>query len=553
MASAQKGFGYLTKTFAFFGFSRPIWQQPVGSFTYEPLGNMVNTIAHDNTTILATDSRQAITMDLPAYGLPSYDPMAIMSIAARFSYLGTYEWFGADVIGQRIVDIGVTPLHRHAANALSVGTPFTPTSVCLAAWPFELCSFPMEYMFLFISSKFTSGMATISYDPDGTAHSASPSVGQYNTVVDLASGAGYTMVCINVPWSQGKRYKSLKNGKTSAANTYAGQAGIIYNSDYMNGSLRVSVRNKLKAAVNAECQVVVFVRAAPGFDVLYPDDSVSRLTPISGVGPIEDPVSGLVTYQVTYLGTPMDEATMNSMNQMYGGEKIVSFRGLLKRYQLWVLTYTQAPASHNRMMITIPPRPFPGWMSSTTTARPSHFGITNYGSSSGWGTNTTLQAYLRPAFYGEKGSQRWKVTYGKSAGSLEHTVVRRINNSGPIGPSPTISQALTHSSGTLHTVGAVEPYGLSGVIETTSSDKHHTSYAVPYYAFTRFSPTRTTAYNNTSVLPHMDMESMTTCVELITNSTDIVSSSIYTAAGDDYDLVHFNKLPTYSFQTSYLT
>ncbi len=541
---AATGFNYATKAFSFFGYSRPTVDPEVAYFREEPFGVLANTMARDNSMPLTVDPKYGLAIEPSLRGLPDHDSLNLAGIASRWGYLGSFDWFGTDAASTRIVDVGVIP-----TPVISAGGPptqFVMTPVAMATWGFDYHRMDLEYMFLILSSKFVSGRACISYDPSGTTHAALPSNTQYNTLVDINAGIGMTKACVRVPYSQPVRY--LKTLRTNN-NNFAAQAGIIYNSESMNGSLRFSVINPLAASSDAYARVVVFVRAGENFDVAAPSYSAVRtLTPISKH--IEP--QGFDDVEVIDLGPPPDLSGAQSQNLVYFGEKITSARALMKRYQYWTgLQDAGSSVDYGRVQITLPHRPFPGWVD--VAFNPAAFSNTPYGTATGWACATTYQAFWRPAFQGELGSQRWKVCVSNGAAFNQITAMRsKISTTNALPNPPIVETQLTRDAqGTVYLPAVPIDGDFQGYHSVPFQTQPVVCYTVPYYNRLKFSMTSGFMYNNNvGPFPPDDYFRMYSHVYCETFSGRANKFDIHTAVGEDYDLFMFLCSPLFFEKTT---
>lgn len=538
MKLASTGLNYGSKALAFFGFSKPPMLDPPGFVKREPFGSLANTSGHDVTNTLSFDPLAGISMEPEYMGLPSHDSLAIQNIARRFSYLATFDWTAARVTGDVIAEMGVTPTYN-VTGGVALGDPFVMTPLCIASYPFTYWTGSIEIMIMCITSKLTSGRLTVSFDPNGTQHAAIPSNEQYNTVIDLEAGVGLTKTCINIPWSQARKYQLISHTPNQ---TYTSPTGIIYNSDTMNGSIRLTVRNAVKASTDPFCRVVIFVRGGPDMDFAVPNDQIGTLTPVSRVEPL-----GYDDIEVINLGPPPNMEICKEQNMNYFGEKVVSFRALMKRYTIWGTFTDIGDSDYNEIRLLLPHRPGPGH--DDGVAAPP-LGQKAYGKLDAWGTATVLQAYLRSCYLGEKGGQRWKVALSSTVGQRVPTMLHRRSNYTGVGQFNGFAlkqDPLTvESRGTSFIPGQPIDSNWIGYHSTDAKVAPVINVTVPYYNRLKFSSSNTANYLPQSTL--IDGDDTFRMYSEVVSRIELSEQQwyeVHTAVADDYDLVMFLCSPMY--------
>jgi hypothetical protein len=114
------------------------------------------------------------------------------------------------------------------------------SNVATAAFPYTRWSGGNEYLLVFVSSKFQSGRAKLSYTPTTTYNA-----GEYNTtysvLVDLGNTDSMAIgVCVSVGWGQSMPFKKLRQQAIDVSGS-----APAFDADFDNGQLYLEVINPL--------------------------------------------------------------------------------------------------------------------------------------------------------------------------------------------------------------------------------------------------------------------------------------------------------------------
>jgi hypothetical protein len=408
-----------------FGYSRPAVLDDIVPYRPTYVGNLANTNIPDSTTKLSLDCKQEVTIDPRTMGLGATDEMTICSISTRESYLTSFTWGTAAIPETSIWVSQVTPM-LWAENTNLGNTELHFPACAFATLPFKHWRGSMRFRFQVVSSNFHKGRLAIMYDPA----SASSFTYEYNTnytrVIDIAEEKDFT---VEIGW--GSSYPYLEFQVPGASGTdfpYSNALLTPVLDNFCNGYLSVRVLNELtvpNSTVNNDVQVNVFVSTGDDFEVFNPTDEGLRAMTYfpdptleaQGEVIVLDPQSSVE--EVTDLDNapeaskPMQETNnenlASTLNIMDGtsaicfGEKIVSFRQCLKRYQL--STYFSIPVGRRTFYSRVINDFFgyrgysPTGIHSTSTADPYNY---YYGD---------LLHYLTPAFVARRGAIRKKFVY----------------------------------------------------------------------------------------------------------------------------------------------
>jgi len=233
-----------------------------------------------------------------------------------------------------------------------------------------------------------------------------------------------------------------------------------------------------------------------------------------------------------------DKDDPNAM-AVYFGERIVSFRQLLKRYNL-----------HSSFIIANTSATIPALWVPTFTDTPFYYGY----NSAALHTTTalgkfsycanTLQHWLMPAFVAMRGAQRSKYVVNTSnpgaAGSL---TVTRTNGGGFLIPSLVTNVAISSQSNYARLANSTRRDLLEGAATTIVASQPCLEVEFPYYKPVRFDECRSIIQTSTGVGFSSPFYN-THAVELtLAPGTTPVTLSRYTGVGEDFSLFWFQGCP----------
>lgn len=543
-AVGSKYMNKAAKFVSFFGLSRPnIVTDPV-YVKNQPISSLANVDGNETVSKLSFDPRQGITIDPRVVGLSDgVDQMSIQHISRTWSYLTSVPLETSDTAGTLLFESLVTP--NLCVNDL---TRRAYTSMAYAAMPFEYWSGSVEFRFVFVVSKYHSARLALSYDPYGTQHAADPSNEQFNHIIDVE---GYTSTEHNVGWAQARAYQKIGGQDLILYDL----AGVIYNSDLANGSVRLTVLNPLRGPDSTVgCNILVYVRAGPDFEVFMPksESTVQNFEP-STFDKDGQFVFASGSEECQYLvGTPATDK-MAVKPTIFGGEKITSFRSLIKRYS-YHRTYRSAPVSPGTFLnVSVNnlgyPTPYMGGLVAT-----DQLGFTGTTSN----VHTPLMTWLRPAFATWRGGVRWKwVLDGPSSDGPRLTnvsVTRGDWYQGAIVFQTTGTQLYDATTGVAN--NSTRPSGWSGSLATSTGNQPAMEYEVPFYNQFRYCYPSPDNYATTNVgasgYPVKDGSdqlgstvNFTLTRDSSTIGTYLPKWDIYVAAGDDFSFDLYVGAPVY--------
>lgn len=525
-----------SKAASIMGWSRPAELAPHTNMHPKYVSDLAPADAGDNVSKLTVDSKQEVTIDPNVVGADLPDELSIASIAARESFLTPFPWTTARVGGDLLWTTRVTPL----IGATSGSTRYLP-ACAFATWPFQYWRCKMRYRLQIVASAYHKGRLRIVWDPS-YVQSLESNV-QFTRIVDISEERDIT---IEVDWGQTQHF--LATGSIGSINTiwrttpqFTGAAGAY------NGVFSVYVLNDLatpNSTVNNDISVNVFVSAVD-LQVAAPatlGNLSNSYAATVQAGDMDmttedgnEPGCGPATSN-HQMGEDVDDA--NDM-AVYFGERIVSFRQLLKRYN-----------QHSSFLITNPSATVPAVWSPVFSDVPFFYGYnaatlhtTTAAGKFSYVSQTMLQ-WLMPAYVAMRGSQRSKYvvtsTTPGACGSI--TVARTPTDAFTLPPAPSLL-AITSQSAYARQANPNRAPLLEGACTSIASNQPTVEVEHPYYKPVRFDESRWMVQNPSGVSyssPYLNTHKVE--LTLAPGTTPVILTR-YVGVGEDFSLFWFQGCP----------
>jgi hypothetical protein len=552
-----------------FGYSKP---QILDVSMYHPKtkANLAATNAPEDSTKMTVDIKQELSIDPRTVGLSGDDELAINYIASRESFLTSFTWAVGTVQETLLFNMIVDPC-LYAENSGELHFP----ACCFATMPFEYWRGTMSFRFQFVCSKYHKGRVKLVYDPTGNPSGTAEYNTAYTTIIDISDTTDFTIDC---GWGQSTSYREhlpVENGPTQF-----GSSALTYNSisvPYGNGTLAVYVVNELtvpNTTINNDIGVNVFISAGKDFEVAAPTnkfigDLQYRTIPEAMEVLPEAGEEAPPEEHERMDSAPSKPETINSMalniptedvaNLVHFGERISSFRQLLKRYHLFEVS-ALADGSGTA-----------GEMTTAYLIRynfPHFFGYQNNDVLTNqltWPVNAGANrwTYAKPTFlhyamlgYGAwRGSVRWCHVPTWTFRSPYHWEVTRVERDFPennynAGSDLSISTGLA----TYYNTNQFVNEGLSGTAIQHSSVNGTVSYEIPYYSRYRCTPCK--RYNQFDDTGGTEPDAFQDSHIATVSHVDVDSTSYvktYVSCGEDFNLFMYLGPPRFYRITSYPT
>jgi hypothetical protein len=583
--ATEIGAGAIGAIATLFGYSSPLMLE---SSQYRPItvSNLAVTNLPNESTKLAVDCKQELTLDSRTVGLDGEDELTIKHIASRESWLASFPWrLGTKqevLLWNHVVDPCL-----HYKQGKEIHMP----AVCFAAVPFKYWRGTLKYRFQFVCSKYHKGRIKIVYDPTGTPPDGTAEYNTaYTTIVDISDNSDFE---IAVGWGQRDPYREHFAPGTVLLPTQMYNINPLTlttpTSNIGNGTLSMYVVNELtvpNSTIDNDIEVNVFVSAGDDFEVAVPDASImeklrlrtaeATIAPQSlefevekeNRPPIEEvePHAG-ESEETTEDSRPANVSTLNQAaasvsrkdetNLVYFGESIHSFRQLLKRYCRHSIISGSPLTPGNLVRVAASRCAFPFQVGYTEPASIPGAGVVysvNGGQDRYVYGQTTLLNYLTPAFGGWRGSIRWMVDmtrFNNYSGELSSITVTRENDGAANADDWTqLADESNTTAGQAALVNDRDQFSrtFDGQLYQSSAVNPTVMFEVPYYKNQRFTPAKRLDFPANS-----DIRQNGWVLEAIMSSSaraGVEYAPCFVAAGEDFNVFFFLGAPIMYYESS---
>lgn len=405
-----------------FGYSRPQILSDINPYVPKYMGNLTNTDTPESLVKLSVDSKNELTIDTRVMGLGGEDELAISAIAQRPSFWQQFDWPESAVSDSLLASMVVTPSFYRSLSASPV-TEIHPTALAFAAAPFAAWQGSIKFRFNVVCSEYHRGRLRLVYNPRSNNAGAVPYNQVYSTIIDIAEDRDFEY---EVKWADIRAWNAVLGSQFVPQDLFSTTECVPGGYIYDNGTLSIYVVNELATPRNTAQTVKIQVWVSGGDDIAfsvpnyYGLERVSYFQQQSDIAPYvpqsdEAPMTmdsdnsnaPNCSNEIESFGTYMDMASSQNQYLVYQGERIVSFRDLLRRYN-YHTSYWPAQTGEGFRMVSIGVTDFPYYrgfdpygfddaIASTDSTVPYNF------------CNTTLLNYLTPAFVMRRGGLRHKI------------------------------------------------------------------------------------------------------------------------------------------------
>lgn len=587
---------------ALFGYGRPIVTKSPDPVVPRLAGNLALTNVPDTCHRLTVDDEQELTIDPKVASLDSEDPLTILSIAKRESYFATFNWATSASPETLLFSCKVDPV----VFQQSLAEYYLLTATAVAALPFAAWTGTLRYRFQIVCSAVHKGRLKIVYEPNSINGLA---VNEYNTnylkIVDLADTNDFT---IEISPSQVDTFMYHAKPGVDTMNDQFNDSGVTVSGGYANGVFGVYVVSQLTSpntTVNNDITVNVFISAGDDFQVAQPDNFINYCIWPDVNGPsallakkpdfepqmgriytppekhISEPGADVANNASAIIDTGMDVVQGNAPVQsadtlvngkvrytgetykVYYGERITSFRQLLKRYNLWRAHITHNFGSLDPYTINMRAGSFPYYRGSV----PAAVDTTTLGTKYNY-CNTVLIHWVTINFSGWRGSIRYKIlplaADSESADSFAASVQISPQQYPAIGgyryavastPPHTTPNEANSQVIPLYTFKQYPPTSVgvpdTGITGTAVSGPVNPvlEFEVPYYQARRFVPIRR-FHEHTEEIRHTMYDLMIRGDPGRGTSHSRGRTLQYVATGEDFQCYMWTGMPPMTFEAS---
>jgi len=478
------------------------------------------------------------------------DPMDFGAIARQWSLIATSVVTANTPIGTAVFGFVVHPVHTFMSSS---NLAVQPTHQAMVAYWHKHWSGDQDYMIAPIFAANERMRVSVSMSPNSANHDTGPSNQQYNKVFDLVQGS---RIVFKVVWMQSDQFLLVRHTQTSAGGLVIDTSVIPYDPLYDNGTVEVNILNRMVAPVpTAQATILLFQRAGDYTEYAVPDGSVlNNVFPTSGsISSTNFDLPSRGEERIEVFGVPESTEFLELVPKMWFGERITSFRQLVKRYCFYGIlsvkdSGTTTSASNYQKNMGWYPNPHLSASIKGEFILAGTIGSANsFMDSERWMNNTTLLAQLRGCYMGWNGSFNHMAIFDQDGAggtiALSTYVLR--------GQEPFYQSSFPHVDRidlTVRNQGSITETGhkplnsrYSGTMSTNYTI-NSLNYNIPYYSHTLYSGGGTGLYfpsdsSNAQYNLNDGLERNGHAIGVTTNP--FIYWDHFVAAGDDFNLLYY--------------
>ena len=539
--AAQLGARMVASVASAFGFSRPSIIQDECVIVPRPMGNMASCYSGDTAVKLSTDPKQGVSIGSEVVGVSKNDDMNIARICQIPSFITNANYAASAAPGLQIAKIPIQPV-QFRYSPISDSLFLTPAA--LAALPFTYWRGTINVTLKIIASNYQRGRLRVTFEPNALADTSIEP--EYNVIqsyiIDIAED---TTTTFKIGWGSTPGMLRVPSTGTTSTTDFA----YVPSGGTANGVLSVyTATNLISPGVDpVAVEVQVWVSTGPDIEFAAPTSTgfanatwfPGTLTSQAGIegedhkSPDEPDNVGTVHWF-----SPMN--TSSELLKIYHGEKITSFRALIKRYHHIRTLALEQDADVGNNIAGMYRYSFPllvGHRGLSDTA----YDTTIDGDAWNYISMTPLH-WLLPSFMGYRGGLRYKVVpvgdySGFGANTTGAVSIQRTDVS-----YPRVGEFVELPNG----ASAVSHYGVQTCDGTSTGiefqpmlTKGCVEAEVPYHSLYRWSRARLLSFGSLGA----QFEPQVTVKIHAVSSNKRKSAQMYLAAADDFSLMYFIGVP----------
>jgi hypothetical protein len=553
--------GAMSRIAKVFGYSRPNQLADTMYYQPEPVPKFASTIGAFLGAKLSVDPLNEVTIDPRVGNFDSTDQLTIESFAKQESFLTSFSWSqdGSGSGFNTLFRCAIAPSLYSLAALQSppggqTGRLMQPTSVAFAANPFKYWRGTLKVRFQVVASQYHRGRLAVAYEPNIGQQELLNQQGppDYNgrkiQIFDLQEFDG---VEIEFPWAQSEMFCKVPSVEflenmidfhpmytPSINNLYTPVLGAGDGAGYANGFFEVLVVNDLTAAIPDPPPIAINVFVSmPDLEVACPSDnsvgspaymSPSRMQADEVVEAIveepdaalslkfeADTVTGKFDHDMGVKAEMLHDKAVDQVFQVCFGERVKSFRSLLKRPQTLFLLNGIGSTFENYYYMNVLPKNtrYYKW------SKPSWADLKR-------DYEVDLFDYIRNAFVGMRGGFRYTfVPYNWNSGLRAMSVDRYQNSEED--PSSYFPGSNSNRS---------VPVNHLGTHYAIMASNPSLSFESPYYDSSRFVSAQGNKLKSMAIYPHSD-EVERVRVAAYVDGTPAFRINVTAAPADDFTFV----------------
>lgn len=373
---------------SYFGWSRPIMKENRVTMKPDGFNNGMVTIANDTAKVMGIDPQRQMTVDPRMFGT-NKDELVLEYIANRKTYINTFVWAVDSVPFSPLQYYLVWPNYATFVEPLVDNFYVQPSSLSFASAPFTYWRGDIVFTIEVVASMYHRGKIAISYDPDvfsaGTLSGVPVLNKEYTFILDLQET---TTVSLCVNWANFRAFCAVRPVSPLLKGYGTGTANFDTTFNMANGYIWIYPLTYLQSPDSTvPVSINMYVH---GENMHYAVPTSANINSDRTVYTEADR-----SFDPTCVELNPSQASTENIHLVHFGEKVTSFRQLLKRYTL-ADSQTGTGSVLNFVNSTVPIYP---------KINPK------YGSSA---TITNILSYLRYSYIGMKGSYRHRIKFGSA-------------------------------------------------------------------------------------------------------------------------------------------
>jgi len=490
------------------GYSRPNQLEDARVYNPRYMGNLANSDVAENLVKLSLDSKNELSVDTRVMGLGGQDEMTIASIANRMSFWRQFDWPETAVTDTLLTSFKVEPSYGQFLSAPPVGEIHS-TALAYAATPFDFWQGSIKFRFNVVCSEYHRGRLRIVYNPLANPVGAVPYNQVYSTTIDISENRDFEY---EVKWAEPAAWQFVRGIDTMSSTTlHSDVSPISPDTIYSNGTISVYVVNELAtpSITAADVKIQIWVAAGDDFALASPTEkhlkNLSLFEEQSDIAPslastMDQSNAPCCAEEIQTFGAN-DYIKEQNEYLVYQGERVKSFREVLRRYQYHNSYFPDTIGTGKRIVAyNITDFPFSrGWEAGgQDDATDSLSSISGYNFCS-----MLLLNYLTPAYACRRGAIRRKAILGALNTPRGSMWVTRNDPGGTGNNSASYSIDDAVLGTRRKNIQKTSLPGISGTHVTPVSVNPCLEYETVYYTHgQRFSPARLKELYNATELSH---------------------------------------------------
>lgn len=358
------------------GWSKPILEDKTCRVIRDAAAGLCNVDTVDTSKMQALFAANQVGI-LPGFSGTDVDELAISNIATKFAYFDDFSWSNSHSAETLRASFVVSPLVTSQVSTRVVNGSTTVedlTPLQFSAKFFKYWRGSIKYRFKFVKTEFHSGRLGFAFylndtNTNNTVVNIADAHYVHRAIVDIREHNEYT---ITIPYMSNTPYKDTLNA---------------YNSI---GTLAVYVVDPLRAPDNVPSSIVILCEHAAGPDIEFAVPFNVSMTPAVNVTP-QSALQNNCSLGNETLGASSGLVSTLINSEACIGERVLSFRSMLKAYN--TLVFTNTPTSSK--FYNILPFGAPVFYDATTNYFPS--------------TTADLYSTFSAIFLFSRGSVRFKI------------------------------------------------------------------------------------------------------------------------------------------------